>query len=245
MINLLASRSNGRKHNQLRNLEIYSNYNIHAEGSCLITLGNTKLICTASVDEYLPPFLRNGNSGWLTAEYNMLPRATHTRTKRESTTGKPAGRSIEIQRLIGRSLRAAIDLKTLGRRQIIIDCDVIQADGGTRTAAINGGYVALVLACETLIRQGQLRAMPKLNPICAISCGIVNGDARLDLDYLEDANADTDANFVMTADGKFIEVQATAENNNFDWQELQQMQQLAINAAKEITETQLKVINGS
>jgi len=185
----------------------------YAEGSCLAVFGNTRVLCSASVEETTPPWLRGRGQGWVTAEYAMLPRATHQRTRREVTSGKPSGRTQEIQRLIGRSLRAVIDLKALGERQIILDCDVLQADGGTRTAAITGAWIALKSACAYLMEEGLLKADPVTGQVAAVSAGIIKGEARLDLEYEEDSNADADANFVLTASGGVVEIQATAETD--------------------------------
>jgi ribonuclease PH len=185
----------------------------YAEGSCLAVFGNTRVLCAASVEETTPPWLRGRGQGWVTAEYAMLPRATHQRTRREVTSGKPSGRTQEIQRLIGRSLRAVVALKALGERQIIIDCDVLQADGGTRTAAITGAWIALKSACAYLMEEGLLRTDPVTGQIAAVSAGIIKGEARLDLEYEEDSTADADANFVLTANGGVVEIQATAETD--------------------------------
>jgi ribonuclease PH len=204
-------RPSGRQPNELRRLVIEPGVSRYAEGSCLISCGNTKVLCTASVEETVPPFLRKTGKGWVTAEYGMLPRATGTRVPREAAKGKVSGRTQEIQRLIGRSLRSIIDLSKLGERQITMDCDVIEADGGTRTAAITGSYVALSLAIRHLIGKGQLVSSPMTGQVAAVSCGVYQGTAVLDLDYDEDSNAMMDANFVLTQDGRIIEVQCTAE----------------------------------
>jgi ribonuclease PH len=203
-------RSDGRKSDELRPIVITPDCNRYAEGSALVAFGQTQVICTASVEEKVPPFLEGKGKGWVTAEYAMLPRSTHTRSGRA-----PGGRGQEIQRLIGRSLRAAIDMRALGPRQITIDCDVIQADGGTRTAAITGGWVALALAVRRLARAGKITADPVRMSVAAISAGIVDGEARIDLPYSEDSQAEVDCNFVMTGDGRFVEVQATAERDAF------------------------------
>jgi ribonuclease PH len=208
-------RISSRQNNELRELEIIPNVNFYAEGSCLIKLGNTHVNCCATVEENVPFFLRGKNEGWLTAEYSMLPRATFNRNKREASQGKITGRTAEIQRLIGRSLRAAIDFKLLGERQIIIDCDVIQADGGTRTAAITGGFIALKLAIERLMIDKKITVNPIINQIAAISCGIVDGYPMLDLDYVEDSNCMVDGNFVMNEKREFIEIQSSAEGRAF------------------------------
>ncbi len=233
-------RPSNRQANQLREIKFTRNYTCHAEGSVLIEFGNTKVICTASVEESVPPFLKGKGEGWVTAEYSMLPRATHTRNKRDSTQGKPNARAQEIQRLIGRSLRGIVDLKALGERQILIDCDVIQADGGTRTASITGAYVALYDAINDLITRGKLTVSPLLEAVAAISVGIYQGTAVLDLDYAEDSNCDTDMNVVMTASGKLIEIQGTAENGAFDRLALNQMLDLAELGIKQLIQFQLQ-----
>lgn len=199
----------------------------HAEGSCLIKAGDTHVICTASVEERVPPFLRNTGQGWVTAEYGMLPRATGSRSSREAARGKQSGRTQEIQRLIGRSLRSVTDLKALGERQITIDCDVLQADGGTRTASITGAYVALHQALQSLIDKDQLKEMPLHDQVAAVSCGLYEGTPVLDLDYAEDSTAQADANFVLTASGKIIEVQGTAEGLPFAEEEFHELFRLA------------------
>lgn len=235
-------RTDGRTENQLRDITFTPNYLEHAEGSCLVTFGNTHIICTASVDERVPPFLRNSGTGWVTAEYGMLPRATHTRTDREAARGKQSGRTQEIQRLIGRSLRAIVDLKALGERQIKIDCDVIKADGGTRTASITGSYIALHLACHHLVDTKKIKALPLTDSVGAISCGILKDTALLDLNYEEDSSAETDANFVMTGRGQIIEVQATAEEGPFSEEAFLSMLALARDGIKTISQKQLEVI---
>ncbi|MGB0689872.1 MAG: ribonuclease PH, partial [Candidatus Puniceispirillum sp.] len=203
------TRPSGRAHDALRSISLEAGFSLHAEGSCLVRCGNTHVLCTASVDERVPPFLRNSGKGWVTAEYGMLPRSTHTRSDREAARGKQGGRTLEIQRLIGRSLRAVTDLKSLGERQIKIDCDVIQADGGTRTASITGAWVALKIACEKLLLAGAITRQPIIDNVAAISCGVYKGTPVLDLDYDEDSNAEIDANFVMSANGGLVEIQAT------------------------------------
>ncbi len=220
-------RNSGRQNNELRTISIDIGVNAYAEGSCFIKFGNTQVLCTASIDETVPPFLRGRGKGWITAEYGMLPRSTHNRSKREASNGKQSGRTHEIQRLIGRSLRAAIDLESVGERQILIDCDVIQADGGTRTAAITGGYVALYLAIKKLVHNGLIYKNPIINQVAAVSCGIVDGFPILDLDYNEDSNAEIDANFVMDSAGGLIEVQASAEQNTFSVMQFNEMIKLA------------------
>ncbi|URW74672.1 ribonuclease PH [Sphingomonas donggukensis] len=220
-------RPSGRAPDEMRVITIEPNFTRHAEGSVLIGFGDTKVLVTASIEEKVPPFLRGKGEGWVTAEYGMLPRATHTRGSREAAKGKQSGRTQEIQRLIGRSLRAITDLKALGERQIVIDCDVIQADGGTRTASISGAWVALRMAVDKLMADGKLTADPIRQKVAAISCGIYNGTPVLDLDYPEDSNAEADANFVLTGDGKLAEVQATAEGATFDEEELLRLLRLA------------------
>jgi len=220
-------RSDNRAPDQMRPVSIIPDYINTAEGSVLIELGNTRVICTASVEETVPAFLRNTGKGWISSEYAMLPRSTLTRTPREVTKGRPSGRTHEIQRLIGRSLRAVCDLERLGERTIWIDCDVIQADGGTRTASITGAFVALGLALEKLVEAGTLTAVPFRDYVAAVSVGIVDGEILLDLSYEEDSRADVDMNFVMTAGYKFVEVQATAERQVFEEQQLGKMIALA------------------
>jgi ribonuclease PH len=220
-------RPSQRRADELRPLSITRHYTRHAEGSVLIACGHTKVLCTASVEENVPPFLKGRGGGWVTAEYGMLPRSTHTRTAREAAKGKQTGRTQEIQRLIGRSLRAVTDLKALGERQIVIDCDVLQADGGTRCASITGACVALHDALAGLVRAGRLAAHPLTHMVAAVSVGVVNGEAVLDLDYAEDSACDTDMNVVMTGAGGFVEVQGTAEGAPFSRQELNTLLALA------------------
>ena len=208
-------RPSGRQPDQLRDVVLETGTSRHAEGSCLTRFGHTHVLCTASVETRVPPWLRNSGKGWVTAEYGMLPRSTHTRTDREAARGKQSGRTQEIQRLIGRSLRAVTDLDALGEMQVKVDCDVIQADGGTRTAAITGGYVALALALRHVRAKGLLARDPLREPVAAISCGLVGGVPVLDLDYDEDSGAQADANFVMTASGGIVEIQGTAETHPF------------------------------
>lgn len=208
-------RPSGRNLDEMRTISIETGVTRHAEGSCLIKCGETHVLCTASLEERVPPFLRNTGLGWVTAEYGMLPRATHTRMRREAASGKQSGRTQEIQRLIGRSLRAGIDRSALGERQITVDCDVIQADGGTRCAAITGGWVALRLAVNKLLKAGDIVTDPIVDNIAAVSCGIYAGQPVLDLDYPEDSEAGTDGNFVMTGKGLLVEVQASAEGSAF------------------------------
>ena len=209
-------RPSGRAPDQMRAISIEPAFTKHAEGSCLVSFGDTRVLVTASVEERVPPFMRGKGEGWVTAEYGMLPRATHTRGNREAARGKQSGRTQEIQRLIGRSLRAVVNLKALGERQITLDCDVIQADGGTRTAAISGAWVALRLAVDKLIAEGKIEGDPVEQQVAAISCGIYMGTAVLDLDYDEDSNAGADANFVLLSNGNIAEAQATAEGETYD-----------------------------
>lgn len=216
-------RSFDRTADQLRPVTLTPGYSRHAEGSCLVEFGHTKVLCTASIDEGVPHFLRNTGRGWVTAEYGMLPRATNSRNPREAAKGKQSGRTQEIQRLIGRALRTSVDLAKLGERQIVIDCDVIEADGGTRTASITGGFVALALALKHLQKKGLIKSDPLIVPVAAISCGIVDGRAVLDLDYEEDSSAEVDANIIMTADGQMVEVQASGEESTFSEEQLHQL----------------------
>ncbi len=221
------NRPSGRAPDEMRSIAIAPAFTKYAEGSVLISFGETKVLVTASIEEKVPPFLRGKGEGWVTAEYGMLPRATHTRGNREAAKGKQSGRTQEIQRLIGRSLRAVVDLKKLGERQIIIDCDVIQADGGTRTASISGAWVALRLAVNTLLASGAIKEDPILQKVAAISCGVYEGVPVLDLDYIEDSNAGADANFVLTGDGQIVEAQATAEGAPYDEEALLRLLRLA------------------
>lgn len=238
------SRLSGRKRNELRNVIIEPNINKYAEGSCIISCGNTKVLCTASVEEKLPPFLKNaGKGGWVTAEYSMLPRSTQDRIQREISIGKPNSRSTEIQRLIGRSLRSCVDMKLLGERQIIIDCDVLQADGGTRCASITGGYVALYLAIQTLMKNKTIKVNPIKNMISAVSCGIYKGNTILDLEYEEDSNSEADVNFVVNDKEEIIEVQGTAEGKPFSFSRLEEMYKLAIEGSKILIEKQKEALN--
>jgi ribonuclease PH len=222
-----AMRPSQRSNAQLRDVKLTRNFTCHAEGSVLIQMGNTHVLCTASVEESLPPFLRGKGQGWVTAEYGMLPRSTHTRSAREAAKGKQSGRTQEIQRLIGRSLRAVVDLKALGERQITIDCDVLQADGGTRCASITGAWVALYEACQKLVVAGKLPVNPVRDHIAAISVGIYQGQAVLDLDYPEDSDCDTDMNVIMTSSGGLVEVQGTAEGAPFSRTEMNALLDLA------------------
>jgi ribonuclease PH len=220
-------RPDGRKPDEMRPVEIATGYLKTAEGSALITIGNTQVLCAASVETTVPPFLRNTGKGWVTAEYSMLPRATATRTAREVAKGRPSGRTHEIQRLIGRSLRSVIDLGLLGERSIILDCDVLQADGGTRVASITGAWVALALAVKQMLSHKMIARSPLTGSVAAISVGMLNGDAILDLCYEEDSRADVDANVVMTDAGRFVEFQATAEHKSFDDHQMSVMTSLA------------------
>lgn len=235
-------RHSSRRPDQLRPVTFELGFTKHAEGSCLTKFGDTHVLCTASLEERVPPFLRNKGTGWITAEYGMLPRSTHSRVDREAARGKQSGRTQEIQRLIGRALRSVVDLKALGERQITIDCDVLQADGGTRTAAISGAYVALYRALQTLVEQGKIETLPLSHQVAAVSCGIVNGVSVLDLDYSEDSTAQADANFVLTDAGAIIEVQTTAEESPFEEKALLEMMALARLGITEITSLQRKAL---
>ncbi|HUX79977.1 MAG TPA: ribonuclease PH [Alphaproteobacteria bacterium] len=235
-------RSSNRRPDQLRTVSFEEGFAKHAEGSCLAKFGDTHVLCTASVEEKVPPFLRNKGTGWVTAEYGMLPRSTHSRMDREAARGKQTGRTQEIQRLIGRALRSVVDLKALGERQIVIDCDVLQADGGTRTAAISGAYVALYRALQKLVQAGKLESLPLSHQVAAVSCGIVLEVPVLDLDYGEDSTAQVDANFVMTDDGAIIEIQTTAEEKPFEEVELFEMMRLARQGINEITSLQRQAL---
>ncbi len=208
-------RDNNRKNNEMREVKVTKNYIMHPEGSVLIEFGNTKVICNATIEEKVPPFLKGKGTGWVTAEYSMLPRSTNTRNQREASKGKVTGRTMEIQRLIGRALRSSVNLQKLGERSIIIDCDVIQADGGTRTASITGGYIALEIAVKKLIDSGKLSSSPIISKVAAISIGKVRGEILLDLDYIEDSKADVDMNIIMNDKDEFIEIQGTGEESTF------------------------------
>jgi len=231
-------RRDGRAADKMRKVKITRDYIKYAEGSCLIELGNTKVICTASVEESVPPFLRNSGTGWVTAEYGMLPRSCHTRMQR----GKDSGRTYEIQRLVGRSLRAVTDMKVMGERSIWIDCDVIQADGGTRTASITGSFVALVDAFNALKKKGSINKIPVRDYVAATSVGVVNGIPVLDLCYDEDSQAEVDMNIIMTGDGKFIEIQGTAERNPFSKEQMDKMLLLAKRGIKKLINIQRKLV---
>ena len=231
-------RPSQRQPDQLRTVKITRNFTRHAEGSVLIEMGDTRVLCTASVEESLPPFLRGKGQGWVTAEYGMLPRATHTRSSREAAKGKQTGRTQEIQRLIGRSLRAVTDLKALGERQITLDCDVLQADGGTRCASITGAWVALYEACEGLVKAGKLPANPVRDHVAAISVGIYKGAPVLDLDYPEDSDCDTDMNVVMTGNGGIVEIQGTAEGEPFTREQMSVLVDLATMGIRQLAAAQ-------
>ncbi|HTE42160.1 MAG TPA: ribonuclease PH [Steroidobacteraceae bacterium] len=235
-------RPSGRAPDELRPIRFTRRFTRHAEGSVLVEFGDTRVLCTASVEESVPPFLRNKGQGWVTAEYGMLPRATHTRSAREAAKGKQTGRTQEIQRLIGRALRAVVDLKGLGERTITIDCDVLQADGGTRTAAITGGYVALVDAVDALLKKRLIKSNPIHGQVAAVSVGIHNGAPVLDLDYAEDSSAETDMNVVMNNGGAFIEVQGTAEGHAFRRHELDALLNLAAQGIGNLLSLQLTAL---
>ena len=235
-------RPSGRQTNQLRDIKITRNYTMHAEGSVLIECGHTKVLCNASVEERVPVWLKGRGKGWVTAEYGMLPRSTGSRMRREASSGQQGGRTLEIQRLIARSLRAVVDLKALGERIITVDCDVIQADGGTRTASITGAYVALVDAVNKMIEQGTLKKSPIFGEIAAVSVGIYQGEAVLDLDYPEDSNAETDMNVIMNDAGHFIEVQGTAEGHAFSRDEMNQLLDLADHGIQQLLEAQREAL---
>ena len=231
-------RPSGRNVSDLRPVSIETGVTKHAEGSCLIRCGDTHVLCTASLEERVPPFLKNTGLGWVTAEYGMLPRSTGSRMRREAAVGKQGGRTVEIQRLIGRSLRAGVDRVALGERQITVDCDVIQADGGTRCAAITGGWVALRLAVNKLMKAGDVISDPLVDPVAAVSCGIYGGQPVLDLDYPEDSEAGVDGNFVMTGSGRLIEVQMSAEGSTFSREEMAQLLDLADKGVAELVAAQ-------
>ena len=235
-------RPSGRSPDSLRTIVFEPNFSRHAEGSCLVKFGETHVLCTASVEARVPPFLKGTGLGWITAEYGMLPRSTHTRSDREAAKGKQSGRTQEIQRLIGRSLRAVVDRAAMGEMQVVVDCDVIQADGGTRTASITGGYVALHLAFQHLQRIGALKQIPLTREVAAISCGIHNGVAVLDLDYDEDSNAEADSNFVLTADGGIVEIQGTAEQTPFSEAQFGELLRLAKLGVAELVQHQRKAL---
>ena len=231
-------RPSGRKLDELRNVSIETNITMHAEGSCIIKMGDTHIICTATIEDRVPPFIKGSGLGWVTAEYGMLPRSTGSRMRREATSGKQGGRTVEIQRLIGRSLRAGVDRLALGERQITIDCDVIQADGGTRCASITGGWLALRLAIDKLLDSGTISADPLISPVAAVSCGIYAGQPVLDLDYLEDSEAGVDGNFIMLESGNMIETQISAEGATYTRGELNSLINLAEKGASELFDIQ-------
>ena len=233
-------RPSGRKLDELRSITIETNITKHAEGSCLIKIGDTHVLCTATVEDRVPPFVKGSGLGWVTAEYGMLPRSTGSRMRREASSGKQGGRTIEIQRLIGRSLRAGIDRVALGERQITVDCDVIQADGGTRCASITGGWVALKLAVNKLLREGVLLSDPLISPIAAISCGIYAGQTIADLDYAEDSEAGVDGNFIMMGSGSMIETQISAEGSTYSRNQLDELMDLAVKGIGELAAAQEK-----
>jgi ribonuclease PH len=238
------TRPSGRDFDALRAVSISTGFSHHAEGSALIKIGGTEVLCTASIEGKVPGFMRGQGEGWVTAEYGMLPRATHTRGDREAARGKQSGRTQEIQRLIGRSLRAVTDLKALGERQVKIDCDVLQADGGTRTAAITGSYVALHLAFRKMVEARQIPTLPLIDSVAAISCGIHKGTGVLDLDYAEDSDADADANFILTGTGKLVEIQATAEAAPFTEEQFAELLKLARKGIGELTRLQRAAVTG-
>ena len=241
-MNLYKARHSGRKNDEARATSVELGASKYAEGSCLIKNGETHVLCAASVEERVPPFLRGQGVGWVTAEYGMLPRSTHTRTDREASRGKQSGRTLEIQRLIGRSLRAVTDTAALGERQVRIDCDVLQADGGTRTAAITGGYIALHIALEGLVRKGILPTIPLSDQVAAISCGLHQGQPLLDLEYSEDSVAEADANFVLSGRTGIIEIQATAEKNPFSYEDFDELLRLARVGVSKLIELQKSVL---
>ena len=233
-------RPSGRNLNEIRSITIETNVTKHAEGSCLIKIGDTHVLCTATVEDRVPPFVKGSGLGWVTAEYGMLPRSTGSRMRREAASGKQGGRTVEIQRLIGRSLRAGVDRVALGERQITVDCDVIQADGGTRCASISGGWVALKLAVKKLLQEGTVTTDPLISPIAAISCGIYAGQPILDLDYSEDSEAGVDGNFIMMGSGNMIETQISAEGSTYSRSQLDELMDLAIKGIKDLIIAQEK-----
>lgn len=238
-----STRPSGRKPEELRPVSIEPHVSLHAEGSCLVKFGNTHVLCNASVEESIPPFIKKGTGkGWVTAEYAMLPRSTHHRMRREVTQGKQSGRTMEIQRLIGRSLRAVTNLNLMGERQIVVDCDVIQADGGTRTASITGAFVALHLAFQRLIKDGVLTNIPLNSQVAAVSCGLYQGTPVLDLDYKEDSAAEVDANFVMTHNGNLVEIQGTGEEHPFSEAQFLEMLRLAKQGIAQLITVQREVL---
>ena len=236
-------RPSGRELNQMREVSIETNVTKHAEGSCLIKMGDTHVLCTASLEDRVPPFIRGTGLGWVTAEYGMLPRSTSSRMRREAASGKQGGRTIEIQRLIGRSLRAGVDRVALDERQITVDCDVLQADGGTRCASITGGWVALKLAVNQLLKQGAIKTDPLTSPVAAISCGIYAGQPVLDLDYPEDSEAGVDGNFIMLGNGQMIEVQMSAEGATYSRDQMNQLIDLAELGVGQLVAKQLAAVS--
>ena len=236
------TRPSGRAADALRPIELITGISKHAEGSCLVKFGDTQVLCTATVEDYVPGWMKGLGKGWVTAEYGMLPRATSTRTDREAAKGRQSGRTQEIQRLVGRALRSVLDLQGMGERQIRVDCDVLQADGGTRTAAITGGYVALYMAFQHLVRLRLCRKIPLKGSVAAVSCGIWRGEPVLDLDYAEDSAADTDANFVMTGEGRMVEVQGTAEKEPFTDEQFIALMNLAKTGCAELTQLQKEAL---
>lgn len=236
-------RPSGRDLSEMRSVSIETGVTKHAEGSCLIKVGDTHVLCTATIEDRVPPFIKGSGLGWVTAEYGMLPRSTTSRMRREATAGKQGGRTVEIQRLIGRSLRAGIDRVALGERQITVDCDVIQADGGTRCASITGGWVALRLAVQKLMKIGDVISDPMIDPVAAVSCGIYAGQTVLDLDYPEDSDAGVDGNFIMTGSGQLIEVQMSAEGATFSRSQMDQLMGLADKGVRELVEAQHAAVN--
>jgi len=234
----IPMRPSGRKLDELRAVSIETGFTKHAEGSALIKMGDTHVLCTATIEDRVPPFIKGSGLGWVTAEYGMLPRATNTRMRREAAMGKQGGRTVEIQRLIGRALRAGVDRSALGERQITIDCDVLQADGGTRCASITGGWVALKLAVNKLMKAGDVVSDPLVDPVAAISCGIYAGQPVLDLDYPEDSEAGVDGNFIMTGSGKLIEIQMSAEGSTYSRDQMNQLMDLAEKGVAELVEKQ-------
>lgn len=235
-------RPSGRKLNEMRSVDLETGVTKHAEGSCLIKMGDTHVLCTATIEDRVPSFIKGSGLGWVTAEYGMLPRSTSSRMRRESTAGKQGGRTVEIQRLIGRSLRAGVDRLALGERQITVDCDVIQADGGTRCASITGGWVALQLAVNKLLKTGAVLSNPLISPVAAVSCGIYAGQAVLDLDYPEDSEAGVDGNFIMLANGQMIETQMSAEGATYSRAQMNQLLDLAEAGVAALVQAQLKAV---
>jgi ribonuclease PH len=231
-------RPSGRNLDEMRAVSVETGFTKHAEGSALIKMGDTHVLCTATIEDRVPPFIKGSGLGWVTAEYGMLPRATNTRMRREATTGKQGGRTVEIQRLIGRALRAGVDRSALGERQITVDCDVLQADGGTRCASITGGWIALRLAVNKLMKAGDVVSDPLVDPVAAISCGIYAGQPVLDLDYPEDSEAGVDGNFIMTGSGKLIEIQMSAEGSTYSRDQMNQLMDLAEKGVSELVEIQ-------